>query len=511
MRHQSFPATSRPHPEAIPPKPAKSIVELQMEKQEKLQRRDSALAAIRQTISRQQPEIKENTPTESMPKPNAVIQPGDNRNEDGTTPSVQPASTIRPDNAETQQLYQNIDQTQRLAQLIDESSLNSTLDDNIIAENRDRSAIYIEPYSIQPFTEWKDETAPISECILKIAAQRRRSLTEKQLALAAVYKEKKITWEKYASLLESEAFKEPLATASTPGLERGRRGQGLFINSEADFESILAQSARDPAVLAQPNFAVIPDMILDPDTPMFIDENSKIDTERVEQVLLKIERPWTAEEHDLFLASFATHGKRFGLIAAEIPNRSAKDCVWHYYSAKKARSGSQRFDWKDLLGVKNKDKTRKSSRKRRPGFGKKLLDDLMAHTENVPISRTRGRRVAYATSASGTADEDGEDDQNKKRGAGRPKKEDRFKKALAFKKRNDEDSSNAESSRNATPPAIDKSSSRRPPSSYWTVMEVYIFQKHFPLVGHDWRALADIIKTKSRTQVRSMTMHAVLI
>ncbi|KAL8283852.1 hypothetical protein RQP46_005284 [Phenoliferia psychrophenolica] len=146
-------------------------------------------------------------------------------------------------------------------------------------------------------------------------------------------------------------------------------GYGDAVRSEAEFLEILASletaDMRDPNVRATRTAAVVPDMVVDPSERADLlqvaleDERRRVD-DPVE--FYGVHHPldlWTESEVHVFCKRFSQHPKQFGRIAADLPDKSTKQCVLFYYRMKNT------IDFRSLSDRRGRDGRRRSGKTRR--------------------------------------------------------------------------------------------------------------------------------------------------
>ncbi|CCG80546.1 Uncharacterized protein C22E12.19 [Taphrina deformans PYCC 5710] len=140
------------------------------------------------------------------------------------------------------------------------------------------------------------------------------------------------------------------------------------------------------------NEAVIPRLIHDPverELYSFVDLNELVD-DPLDFYNITTEDPtekWTEEEQSIFSSRYKMTPKQFGVIAAGLPNRTAQECVLHYYKSKKL------LDYR----ASGKPKSKPSSRGR--GRAKKVV-----------VGRTTRRQILATVSAMDGEDEEAEEE-----------------------------------------------------------------------------------------------------
>ena len=224
------------------------------------------------------------------------------------------------------------------------------------------------------------------------------------------WEEKKKSENKIPSVPSTPA---PIVTPfvqSTPVMEGRRSGRNV---SELDFERAIRESVmyqaeeerrREQEAKSSINpekEAIIPDMLEDHEvqTRRLIDTTNRIDSKDAYKALGYVpkEDDFSFEEQDVFMESFLTNPKKFGLIAKDLPNRSYQDCIRHYYLTKHAAH------YKEKYNSRMKKGRAKPGRKGLPSKAGVGAPSLMPHAmvdEIIQIAVTdtgRPRRAAAPT------------------------------------------------------------------------------------------------------------------
>ncbi|KAF7325860.1 Nuclear receptor corepressor 2-like [Mycena kentingensis (nom. inval.)] len=116
---------------------------------------------------------------------------------------------------------------------------------------------------------------------------------------------------------------------------------GDTVRSDLEMEQIIASlgydEAMDPNSLASRNLATIPDMISTTSATPFVydDTNHRVDNPHEYYAPSTGIHDWTTSEKEVFLDAYARTPKQFGLIADQLPNKNAAQCVDYYYLHKK--------------------------------------------------------------------------------------------------------------------------------------------------------------------------------
>ena len=137
----------------------------------------------------------------------------------------------------------------------------------------------------------------------------------------------------------------------------GRRVRGDIVRSEAELELVMLQLAEEERINPDRRFlttlADIPPMILDEDSmrsEIFFSVNGLMDN--CDKLLeSKIRVWWREEEEKIFIEKYLEFPKSFGRIASYLHGKTAEDCVEFYYRNKK-RLNLKRLVRKDLIRKK---------------------------------------------------------------------------------------------------------------------------------------------------------------
>jgi hypothetical protein len=137
----------------------------------------------------------------------------------------------------------------------------------------------------------------------------------------------------------------------------GRRVRGDIVHSEAELELVMLQLAEEERVNPDRRFlttlADVPPMILDEDSirsEVFLSVNGLIDD--CDKLLESKARVWWREEEEkIFIEKYLEFPKSFGRIATYLHDKTAGDCVEFYYHNKK-RLNLKRLVRKDLIRKK---------------------------------------------------------------------------------------------------------------------------------------------------------------
>ncbi|KAG6335448.1 hypothetical protein ID866_3647 [Astraeus odoratus] len=213
----------------------------------------------------------------------------------------------------------------------------------------------------------------------KIAAKAER-LKEEYLALHE-------RWLEHCARLDEEqksGITEEVAVPSGRATRRSTAILGDAVRSDLEMEQIIAslgvEELTDPNYLAIKNVAKIPDMISVTHgcvSYVFDDTNNVIDNPAEFYGACSGSDYWTEEERDIFLREFAAHPKQFGVIAEQLPNKTAAQCVTYYYLQKK-----QGVDFRKAVaqyGVGRRRRNGRSAKQR----GNALLTDIRRHDDEV--------------------------------------------------------------------------------------------------------------------------------
>ncbi|GAO46331.1 hypothetical protein G7K_0563-t1 [Saitoella complicata NRRL Y-17804] len=251
--------------------------------------------------------------------------------------------------------------------------------------------------------------------MLRVLGKRKAVVHEKELALKRQYKRLHDQWTTYTAELDSmkeneerqkQRFVAQAAAApvvqdtaasygtSTRASRRNPGGAAGFhhgdaARSEAEFLEILAnlewENQRDPNARAKLTTATIPSMILDEKERKelaYYDDNHRVRVDPVEFYHVSNHPDvWTDEEHALFCQRYIQFPKQFGKIAEGIPEKTAQQCVLHYYLTKKT------VDYRSLNSVKGSKKRkggRSKTKKSKSGKtkGSALMADLGRNEED---------------------------------------------------------------------------------------------------------------------------------
>ncbi|BFZ61047.1 DNA-binding protein snt1 [Saitoella coloradoensis] len=251
--------------------------------------------------------------------------------------------------------------------------------------------------------------------MLRALGKRKAVVREKELALKRQYKRLHDQWTTYTAELDSmkeneerqkQRFVAQAAAApvvqdttasygtSTRASRRNPGGTAGFhhgdaARSEAEFLEILAnlewENQRDPNARAKLTTASIPSMILDEKERKelaYYDDNHRVRVDPVKFYHISNHPDvWTDEEHALFCQRYVQFPKQFGKIAEGIPEKTAQQCVLHYYLTKKS------VDYRSLNSVKGSKKRkggRSKTKKSKTGKtkGSALMADLGRNEED---------------------------------------------------------------------------------------------------------------------------------
>ncbi|CAO1618086.1 unnamed protein product [Sympodiomycopsis kandeliae] len=291
--------------------------------------------------------------------------------------------------------------------------------------------------------ELDSKSLQVREILYDRQAKMNKKLDEKQARLRSQYKTLNNAWkehcdrlDKAAELRESavksvtqpntpSAVQPPLAEESqqpplsasmvpTMGGRANRRGAGAqsgfglgdAVRSEAEFLEILAslESAdmQDPEARAARTATTVPDQKINPDgdnlldSPM--DDRNHFVSNPTAFYLDGFDPDfWSAEEKGVFARKYALWPKQFGRIAAALPNKTAKQCVYYYYLTKHQPG----HDYKAITAARNRNQKRKGRLKPKKAKGSALMADLKsARGEEIadeddraasPIDNSAGR------------------------------------------------------------------------------------------------------------------------
>jgi len=210
------------------------------------------------------------------------------------------------------------------------------------------------------------------------------TLEKKNAALMEEYKSCYESWVLHRQRLERleavRARKQGLLGGDEASNRLGRRGAislGDAARSDLELDQIMAslvnEDLTNPEILSRKNIAIIPDMLAVTD-PRFLefqydDRNGLLlDPETFTQELHDA-GVWTSEEEQLFVQAYLSSPKQFGRIAAQIPHKTAEQCVLYYYIHKKE------INFKGLMSKQGPRKGRRGGR-RAKAKGNALLKDL---------------------------------------------------------------------------------------------------------------------------------------
>ncbi|KAF7316381.1 Nuclear receptor corepressor 2-like [Mycena indigotica] len=234
-------------------------------------------------------------------------------------------------------------------------------------------------------------------------ARRQVALSTRLRGLQEEYQTLHAAWRKHCDTLDAQAKPaEPPATEAAPAPTRTTRRSaalGDLVRSDLEMEQIIASlgydEATDPNQLSTRNLAIIPDMI--PFTGQtrytYDDTNYLVENPHEYYAPCTGIHDWTEQEKEAFLDAFAKTPKQFGIIADQLPNKTAAQCVEYYYLHKK-----KLIDFRRVVSQFAPKRGRRRAGRQK---GNGLLSDIRQHDaemlgEDDSYVGRRGRRSAAA-------------------------------------------------------------------------------------------------------------------
>lgn len=99
------------------------------------------------------------------------------------------------------------------------------------------------------------------------------------------------------------------------------------------------------------NAAVLPGLSFEYDDTLFRTFGDKLILDPLEELNEQRKIDWTEEEKQIFTKKFLEHPKKFGLIAENIPNKTAAQCVQYYYMSKRKINYKKMLRKKGLIDL----------------------------------------------------------------------------------------------------------------------------------------------------------------
>ncbi|CAE6405330.1 unnamed protein product [Rhizoctonia solani] len=216
-----------------------------------------------------------------------------------------------------------------------------------------------------------------------------------------------------AATAAQNVVSEPVATQTRSTRRNPVVNAGVMadaVHSDMEMEKVMNTmrdaAAVDPDLLARPNLAKIPDMIvvIDPDAERmtFDDENGQVDNPlEFYDFRGRAVEHWTAEERAIFIEHHRIHNKRFEKIAEHLPHKTTSQCVQYYYLMKKVPS---------FRAQVKRGQRRRLGRGGHQGKASALMADIekeedgttASPREDDSIATRRPRRHAAAAALAGT-------------------------------------------------------------------------------------------------------------
>ena len=236
------------------------------------------------------------------------------------------------------------------------------------------------------------EKGAVDECLYRQIREQKEAQRIKLVQLRNEYRAKHQAWSKYCASLDRERERRASATSTTPQDETpgkawwpttrsfrrgglGSSGFGDAVRSEAEFQEILASlenaEMQDPVVRAARTSATVPDMCLDPQPQLDVDNGYVADSTRFYFGGFDPD-VWSEEERNIFARRYVLYPKQFGRIAEKLPHKTPNQCVAFYYLHKHLAG------YKALLNARHRERRKKTKSKPKKSKGSALITDIAA-------------------------------------------------------------------------------------------------------------------------------------
>ncbi|KAJ7064912.1 hypothetical protein C8F01DRAFT_780645 [Mycena amicta] len=393
----------------------------------------------------------------------------------------------------------------------------------------------VEVVSRQRFNHSTDDPFVAAKSWLVGRFERRQvALSAKLKSLQQEYQSRHASWRRHCNILDQQAKPvEVTEVAPAPGRTTRRSAAlGDTVRSDLEMEQIIASlgydEATDPNQLSTRNLATIPDMLTGESRYTFDDTNHLVENPHEYYAPCTGIHDWTEQEKERFLDAYAKNPKQFGLIADQLPNKTASQCVDYYYLHKKRlidfrrvvsqfapkrgrrRAGRQKGNGllsdirqhdaevhrgSDDSGLyiarpaRGRPRAMPESRKpsaRRSAYGIDYTETATPTPEPESEGRPKRRRVS-AISRNVYFQEDGDEDTD-----GEPKKKKRGRKPKAAV---------ADDSPVPTPPAMDLQSNFIQSTMQWSLEDKALFLTLVKQHGPNFKRIAIAMPDKTTAQV----------
>ena len=236
------------------------------------------------------------------------------------------------------------------------------------------------------------EKSAVDEYLYRQIREQKETQRIKLVQLRNEYRAKHQAWSQYCASLDRERERRASATSTTPQDETpgkawmpttrsfrrgglGSSGFGDAVRSEAEFQEILASlenaEMQDPVARAARTSATVPDMCLDPQPQLDVDNGYVADSTRFYFGGFDPD-VWSEEERNIFARRYVLYPKQFGRIAEKLPHKTPNQCVAFYYLHKHLAG------YKALLNARHRERRKKTKSKPKKSKGSALITDIAA-------------------------------------------------------------------------------------------------------------------------------------